>query len=225
MTLARPSSRALAAVAAFAALALVTGCDLQENADLDKGRMLFQQNCGTCHTLAEAGTSADIGPDLDAAFAQARHDGQDPDTFEGVVSAQIANPRPTSPEDTDTFMPADLVKGEDADAVASYVASVAGIPGIKPPKLPPPQLFAEQCGICHTLAAAGSTATTGPDLDQALPGMSPAEIEQSIVEPDAKIAPGFGPGIMPSTFATTLTPDDIKGLVTYLTQSAGGGAK
>lgn len=212
-----------AALTAVAGLAFLTGCDLQENADLDNGRMLFQQQCGTCHTLAEAGTQADIGPDLDAAFAEARRSGEDPDTIEGVVSAQIENPRPAPPEATDVFMPANLVEGSDADDVASYVGSVAGIPGIQPPKLPPPQLFAEQCGICHTLAAANSTSTTGPNLDEVLAGMSAEEITESIVEPDAKISPGFGPGIMPDTFGTTLTPDDIKGLTNYLLQSTGGG--
>lgn len=215
--------RALAAVTAFAGLVSLTGCDLQENADLEQGRMLFQQQCGTCHTLAEAGTQADIGPDLDAAFAQARADGQDQDTFEGVVSSQIENPRPADPEDADVYMPAKLVEGDDLEAVAAYVASVAGIPGIKPPKLPPPDLFAEQCGICHTLAAANTSSTTGPNLDEVLSGQSPEEIMASIVDPEAKISAGFGPGIMPDTFATTLTPDDITGLVDYLTQSVGGG--
>ncbi len=210
---------ATAAAVAFAA----SGCDLQEDADAENGRMLFQQQCGTCHTLAEAGTQADIGPDLDAAFAQARADGQDQDTIEGVVASQVENPRPASPEDTDIYMPAKLVSGDDLDDVATYVASVAGIPGIKPPKLPPPELFAEQCGICHTLAAANSTSTTGPNLDEVLSGQSAEEITESIVEPEAKISSGFGPGVMPDTFETTLTQDDIKGLVDYLMQSTGGG--
>ncbi len=216
--------RALTAVAVLAGVALISGCDLQEDADLEQGRMLFQQKCGTCHALAEAGTQADIGPDLDAAFAQSRADGEDADTFEGVVAAQIENPRPAPPEDVDVYMPANLVEGEDVDAVSGYVASVAGIPGIKPPQLPPPELFAEQCGICHTLAAAGSSSTTGPNLDDVLAGQSPEEIMESIVSPDAKISAGFGPGIMPSTFGQTLTPQDIKGLTDYLSGGGSGGS-
>ena len=31
------------------------------------------------------------------------------------------------------------------------------------------KVFKEKCGICHTLADAGSTGTTGPDLDAAKP--------------------------------------------------------
>ena len=52
----------------------------------------------------------------------------DQDTIEGVVQSQIENPRPASPEDVEVFMPANLVEGEDAEDVAAYVASVAGVP-------------------------------------------------------------------------------------------------
>jgi mono/diheme cytochrome c family protein len=213
----------LAALGALAVMLAASGCDPQENADTNNGRMLFQQKCGTCHTLAQAGTSATVGPNLDAAFAVARADGEDQDTIEGVVSAQVENPRPADPNQTDIYMPPKLVEGQDLTDVAAYVGSVAGIPGIKPPKLPPPELFAQQCGICHTLAAAGTTATTGPDLDQALQGKDAKFIEQSIVDPNAEIAPGFGPGIMPETFSQSLTQEDIQGLVQYLIASTSGG--
>ena len=63
------------------------------------------------------------GPDLDQAFAQARRDGMNEETVEGVVLRQIAHPRRNS------IMPADLVTGDDARDVAAYVAEVAGIPG------------------------------------------------------------------------------------------------
>ena len=120
-------------------------------------------------------------------------------------------------------MPADLVTGQDLDDVAHYVSTVAGIPGIKPPKLPPPELFAQQCGICHALKAAGTTATTGPPLDDVLPGQTAALIKESIVDPNAIIATGYGPGIMPQNFSQTLTADDIDGLVKYLQTSVNGG--
>ena len=47
------------------------------------------------------------------------------------------------------------------------------------------------CTGCHTLAAAGSTGTTGPDLDGALKGKSTAFIKESIVDPNAEIAEGL----------------------------------
>jgi mono/diheme cytochrome c family protein len=217
------AARLGAVAAALVALLLTAGCDASENADVERGRTLFQSSCGTCHTLAQAGTSANVGPNLDDAFATARADGMDNDTIEGVVQSQIDNPRSTDPgvEDYDrVYMPADIVTGQDAEDVATYVASVAGVPGAKPPQLSPDQLFTEQCGICHALQDAGTTATTGPDLDEALRGKDAAFIQRQIVDPNSQIAKGYQPNIMPQTFEQTLSPKDLQGLVDYLVQNA-----
>ena len=217
-------ARAGAAITALVGLAMLAGCDTSENADVERGRALFQSKCGTCHALAQAGTSATVGPDLDKAFLAARADGQDNDTIEGVVQAQIANPRPVSEDDPNyerTFMPADLVTGQDAEDVATYVGQVAGVPGAAPPEVPPEQLFTERCGSCHTLAAAGTSATTGPDLDEVLADKDAAYVEQQIVDPSSALTPGFSDGIMPQDFGQSLTPEDLKGLVQYLLQSVG----
>ena len=50
------------------------------------------------------------------------------------------------------------------------------------------------CKSCHTLADAGATGTTGPNLDEVVPDLSDAEIKQSIEDPDAKITEGFQAG-------------------------------
>jgi len=208
--------------------ALLSACDLQEDADLDNGRELFTAQCGTCHILAEAGTTSDVGPDLDAAFAASRATGGfDEDTIEGVIESQIANPRETDPEDP-TYMPADLVTGEDAEDVAAYVASVAGVPGIGPPTVPGgpgAQVFANNgCGACHVLSALGGEAVgqVGPNLDEVLPGQSPKMIESSIVDPDADVASGFSAGVMPTNYGEQIPPEDLKLLVKFLAESAGG---
>ena len=221
-------ARARFAVLAVALVGLLglAGCDASEDADLDRGRMLFQSKCGTCHALAQAGTSANVGPDLDASFTAARADGMDNDTIEGVVQQQIAHPRMPnvpegSPEYSRVYMPADLVEGEDAEAVATYVAGVAGVPGAKAPELPPDQLFTEQCGICHALSAAGTAGNTGPDLDEVLAGKDPKYVEEQIVDPNSEITQGYPPDVMPQNFEQTLTPEDLKGLVDYLVENSG----
>lgn len=214
---------ALGAVLAAAGLAVLPGCDLQESSDTERGEQLFIQNCGSCHALTAAGTSADVGPNLDLAFRAARNVGFDQDTIEGVVESQIQNPRPSSPENVDTYMPANLVTGDDAADVAAYVASVAGVEGIKPPVFIAPEFFATNCGACHTLQAAGTTGTIGPDLDDVLPGQSPQEVSESISDPSAKATPGFSPNVMPATFGEQLTPEQLRQLVNYLLQSVGGG--
>jgi mono/diheme cytochrome c family protein len=216
---------AIAAIA-LAGAVVMAGCDTTEDADLERGRALFIQKCGTCHALAQAGTGAEVGPDLDASFAQARADGMDNDTIEGVVQTQIENPRfiEEGAQNYDqVFMPAELVTGQDAEDVAAYVASVAGVPGAKPPQLAPPELFAERCGQCHAFEAAGTSATTGPNLDEALAGKDAADIEQQIVDPNSEITQGFSEGIMPQDFEDTLTPEELKGLVQYLLDNLNGG--
>ncbi|MGH2981117.1 MAG: c-type cytochrome, partial [Solirubrobacterales bacterium] len=188
------------------ALALVAGGCGTGEADTAKGRVLFIETCGTCHVLDQAATTGTQGPDLDAAFAAARAAGMDADTIEGIVSAQIAFPRPTgnAPENPAITMPADLVTGQDAEDVAAYVGKWAGVPGAAPPKVPGgpgAQVFANNgCSGCHTLAAANAGGTTGPDLDEVLPGQTAAQITQSIVDPDAQITQGFPANLMPDNY-------------------------
>jgi cytochrome c oxidase subunit 2 len=79
------------------------------------------------------------------------------------------------------------------------------------------------CVQCHTLADAGSTGTTGPNLDKGLKGKDPAFIEQSIVDPNAVITPGYTGGIMPQNFKQQLPPAQLQALVKYLSDVTKGG--
>lgn len=219
--------RAALALSVIALVAL-SGCGVSETGNADRGRQLFIQKCGTCHVLKQAATLGIQGPDLDAAFAQARASGMDPDTIAGVVKAQVDNPRPST-DDPNVSMPAHIVTGEDLDDVATYVAQVAGVPGIEPPTFaggPGGQVFGlNGCAACHTFKAAESTGTVGPDLDKVLAGQSAAEIKQSIVDPGAKTTPGYPSGVMPATFGDTISPKDLNTLVKFLQGDGGDSGK
>lgn len=77
-------------------------------------------------------------------------------------------------------------------------------------------VFAAQgCGGCHVFSAAKSNGKTGPNLDQTLKGKDEAYVNESIVAPDAKIAPGFQPGIMPKSYAQ-LPQQQVANLVAFL---------
>ncbi len=188
--------------------------------------MLFIQKCGVCHEMAQAGTTAQIGPNLDDAFAAARAVGEDGDTVEGITAAQIENPRPST-NNPAASMPADIVTGQDLEDVAAYVGMYAGVPGAAPPSVPGgpgAQVFASKgCGGCHTLAEAEAGGSVGPNLDEVLPGQSAAMIDKSIVDPNAVIAKGFPANVMPATYKQTLTPKELEDLVQYLLQSSGDG--
>jgi mono/diheme cytochrome c family protein len=221
------SIRPLLVLAALVAIALpASGCGTT-SADPERGRLLFVERCGTCHAMAQAGTTAQIGPDLDAAFAAARAVGETDDTVEGVVKAQVEFPRPSN-DNPAVSMPADIVTGQDLEDVAAYVGLYAGVPGAAPPKVPGgpgAQVFANNgCGGCHVLAAAKSGGVTGPDLDQVLPGQDEAMVKESIVDPNKEIAKGYPPNVMPANFEQTLTPKEVEDLVKYLLESASGKA-
>jgi cytochrome c oxidase subunit II len=87
----------------------------------------------------------------------------------------------------------------------------------------PAAFAAGGCAACHTFKAIPSAkGTIGPSLDKlkesaAAAGQPLAEfIEKSITDPNAYIAPGYQPGLMPSTFSSTLTKDQLDALVQYL---------
>jgi mono/diheme cytochrome c family protein len=220
-------------------LAALGGCDIKHpTADLVRGKQLFVQKCGACHTLAHASTTGTIGPNLDVAFHQDRIDGIKSTSIEGLISYWIQYPN------TQGTMPPMLYKGQDAQDVAAYVAFVAGQPGhdsgalatAVQEKVPVTAAAGKQvftgvggCGACHTLAAAGTTGTVGPNLDQRLvsdcasaasKSVRGATLEEcihaAIVKPYAYIPSGYHSGVMPSTFAQTLSPTQIAALVKFL---------
>jgi cytochrome c oxidase subunit 2 len=91
-------------------------------------------------------------------------------------------------------------------------------------------LFNQQgCNGCHTLAAAGSHATTGPDLDKLAAEAERAGVplekftEDSITHPNAYIEPGYPKSVMPD-FGAKLTNSQVDFLVQFLVASAKKGS-
>src|SRR5690349_14881631 len=125
----------IALLAVVAAAAILSGCSLTNHGDnLVNGKQQFVAKCGSCHTLARAGTTGVTGPNLDEAFQRARKDGFGQSTFAGMVEHQIKYPPRRAEMDPQThkpltIMPADLVTGAAVTDVAQYVAQSAGKPG------------------------------------------------------------------------------------------------
>jgi len=213
-TLLRPSA-GLAAVAFAVAGLVASGCTGQAEesagADTNEGKTLFVQKCGGCHTLAEAGTLGTTGPNLDWAFGAARDDGFAESTFFEVVLEQMKIPGEDSPmpefdshDDEANYLTEDQLRN-----IAAYVASVAGT-DVEAAPTDPKSMFVASCGSCHTLADAGTTGTTGPNLDDAKPTL------------DAAIAQiTNGGGGMPA-FEGQLTDEQITALAEYIVGATGG---
>ena len=66
------------------------------------------------------------------------------------------------------------------------------------------------CGVCHMLEAAGSTGTTGPNLDERKPSVDQVAEQVRV-----------GGGGMPS-FEDRLSADEIQAVAEYVAESAGG---
>ena len=91
-------------------------------------------------------------------------------------------------------------------------------------------LFAEQgCGGCHALDKAGADAQVGPPLEPASLQSSAdgagqplaAFVEESIVDPDAAVAEGYQPGVMPGDYVERMSQEQVDALVEYLTGPEG----
>jgi cytochrome c6 len=107
-------------VAAFAVAVLLIGPQLigaeqppptaqQKASTAADGKAIFTESCGGCHTLTDAGTSGAIGPNLDDAAPDA-----------ATVKSYVRGGGGGMPAFGDTLSNAEI------DAVAAYVASVAG---------------------------------------------------------------------------------------------------
>jgi len=73
----------------------------------ERGRDLFADNCGSCHTLAAAGTQGQIGPNLDEAQVN------EADVLRAIEIGGTGSGN----------MPSNLLSGQDAEDVASFVAA------------------------------------------------------------------------------------------------------
>jgi mono/diheme cytochrome c family protein len=232
----------LASIAALAFSAfVVAGCNagtggVAEAGDTSRGKQLFTQKCAACHALKAAGATGRVGPDLDAAFGSDKAQGFEESTIRQVVADQIkfagqyGTKGPT--------MPQNLVTGDDVDAVAAYVASVAGRKGaaggggtVAAPTTQQPTttgattttagggggaalaagrtIFKTNCAPCHTLADAGTHGTVGPNLDQLKP--DEATVQHQVEN---------GGGGMPP-FKGTLTAAQISTVAKYVSTVAG----
>ena len=233
----------VAAGLVFLGAACGTG-GISKGGDVDRGKQLFVKGeagkpaCGSCHTLAAAGTKGIVGPNLDDAFAQDRAQGFAESSMQQVVADQIrlaaCVPAPTPEQrknfalpdkkvqalvDTGNCMPRNLVTGADVNSVAAFVAKCAG--NTIDPSCSPSQggkitatngkdiFLSAGCTGCHTLKDAGSHGTVGPNLDQRKP-------------PKSKVITRVtnGRGAMPS-FKGRLTKQQIDAVASYVSSVAG----
>jgi len=204
---------------------------IAKGGDVGQGKQLFVSKCGGCHKLRDAGTQGTTGPDLDGAFAGPRAQHFKLSTIKQVVYDQIYHA--AAP------MPRKLVTGADADSVAAYVASVAGVNGGAPPTVTAAgssggggaaaqgASFYESLGCvgCHSLNGTPGTGPTFKGLYGSKVQLSngqtvtadDAYLLESILDPDKQIVKGFQKGIMSATIPPGSVPEaKAKALVAFI---------
>jgi cytochrome c551/c552 len=81
---------------------------------------LFANNCGSCHTLAAAGTDGVVGPNLDDILVPTGENA--PDGYSGLYTRVLS----AVECGREGRMPKDIVVGPEAQDVAAFVAAYAG---------------------------------------------------------------------------------------------------
>jgi mono/diheme cytochrome c family protein len=98
--------QAVGDVAVYVGSVAGTGVTAEKPTD---GKSIFTANCGSCHTLADAGTTGKVGPDLD--------DAKPP---KDLVVERVTNGQGVMPSFKDSL------DEQQIQAVADYVSSAAG---------------------------------------------------------------------------------------------------
>jgi ubiquinol-cytochrome c reductase cytochrome c subunit len=172
-------------------------------AQIAKGRQIFQMTCATCHGLQAQGTA--VAPSLIGVGSAA-------------VDFQVSTGRMPAKEPSaeNERKPPQLNKTQTRQ-VAAYIASLAGGPAIPTPAMVSTsgasvalgqELFTADCAQCHSFVGAGGALTDGksaPPLTEA----TPTQIYEAMLT---------GPEAMPVFNDLTITPQEKRDIIAYVTQ-------
>jgi ubiquinol-cytochrome c reductase cytochrome c subunit len=172
--------------------------------DVAAGRQLFNQNCSSCHGPNAEGTRT--APSLIGVGAAS-------------VDFQVSTGRmPAMNPGAQIPRKKRVLNDEQTRQVAAYIASLGGGPAVPSADQVDPahadsgvggKLFRANCAQCHNFAGSGGALTGGkyaPSLDKA----TPTQIYEAMIT---------GPQAMPVFNDTTLTPEDKRAIIAYVTQT------
>jgi ubiquinol-cytochrome c reductase cytochrome c subunit len=172
-------------------------------AQVNAGRTIFLQDCATCHGFAAQG-NAHVAPSLIGVGSAA-------------VDFQVSTGRmPLKDNEAEAARKPPVLNPAQTHAVAAYIASLGGGPSIPTAAEVNPQganiglgqkIFVADCAQCHNFVGAGGALTYGkyaPPLTQS----TATQIFEAMLT---------GPEAMPVFNNTTITPDQKRDVIAYVT--------
>lgn len=205
--------------------------------EIETGAAIFEESCSPCHGIKGVGIPG-VAPALnDPHFFNNRlkelgYQG----TLEAYVKLTVAGGRPVQsgegpyPQNMPTWSTefGGPLRHDQIEAVTAYVlhwgefyeeGAEAPIPST-PLECDTP----EECGAslfqtlgcigCHIVAGEGGA--VGPDLTNIYGEKDEEYVRQAILNPNAVIAEGFQPNLMPQNFGERLSDDDLNAIIAYL---------
>jgi ubiquinol-cytochrome c reductase cytochrome c subunit len=181
-----------------ASLAGVAPAVTAGSAEVEEGRKLFENACSSCH--GAGGTGTDLGPSV---------------VGSGAAGADFMLSTGRMPLDYPHRQPVRKPAAFDPDQIAQISAYVASLgPG---PEIPDvdveegdlvlgQQLYAENCGACHSSAGAGGAVGAGLEAPS-LSHSTPVQVVEAM---------RIGPGAMPVFQEETLSKKDADSIARYL---------
>jgi cytochrome c oxidase subunit 2 len=116
----------------------------------------------------------------------------------GGAEVTVEIPTGAAVEDTEQ---AESAKAKPLDSVDEIVASYG-------------------CGACHVIA--GQAGAVGPDLSTIGASRDSDYLRRAILDPNAEIAEGYPPGLMPTTYGAQFYAQELELLVNYMKASMAG---
>jgi quinol---cytochrome-c reductase cytochrome c subunit len=195
--------RRVAAVAAAGFLGLPAGFAPSPTpsagpSGLERGRVLFEQSCASCHGTAGQGTQR--GPALV---------GVGPASLDFQLST---GRMPLSRERTEPVRREPALSPADIRAIVDYAAGLGGgggprIPAVRPTDVQLGQtLYLATCAACHSATGAGGALSNG-QFAPSLANATPTQVGEAI---------RVGPGLMPAYPDTVLTDHQVDAIADYV---------
>jgi mono/diheme cytochrome c family protein len=203
---------------------------------IEQGASLFASHCSPCHGIKGEGVPG-RGPTLNSAhlFKNRLNELGYSGTLESYIKLTVAGGRPAQsssgpwPQNMPTWSVdyGGPLRNDQVDSVVAYILSweefavetgeggaLTQVEGDTPEERGRNLFQVRGCIGCHKVAGEGQV--IGPDLTNVYAEKGEDYIRQSILDPNAVVAEGFQPNIMPPTFGELLSEDDINDIIAYL---------